>query len=115
MRKLLFLSVLGVLMVFASEAKAQANIADAINTKFLRWSSEWSADSYVAGSVSIANVDTSDPQEWFVTGTFSFTRFFSRYTIGYTALLKIHEGNTFTVIKLCYDDSSMGMKDCKNF
>jgi len=115
MKKIIILSVFSIILALPTIIKAQSNIENSINSKFIRWGSEWSVDSYVVGSARVINVDTDDPNEWFVTGTFSFTRFFTTYNIGFTAILKINSDNTYTIKKLCYDDSSAGMKDCKTY
>ena len=87
----------------------------AINIKFIGWSSDWIFDSYNNDSAEILYIDRSNSNKWIVIGTFWVTRLGQRLKQNFTAIIYIYGNGNWKISKLCYDDPSVGDKDCKYY
>jgi hypothetical protein len=82
-----------------------------IDRAFTYWSSDWDWDIYRPGSAHVLNMDCRSGN-CRVLGQFTFIRLGNPYTIGFTAALDYGGGGDVSVGRLCYSDTTTGMKDC---
>ena len=85
-------------------------IYSAINDGFLRWSTAWAVDQYIAGSAQVAEKGVQSGT-YLVRGSFAFARFGAKYSIPFAAAFSKAQ-DSYALSNLCYNDTSSGMTDC---
>ena len=82
-----------------------------IDRGFVSWSMSWGVDRYLPGSVQIAAHECRG-EVCQARGRFTFFRVGNRLTIPFFAQLARQAGGEFGVVRLCYDDTTSGGRDC---
>lgn len=85
----------------------------AIDNKFVRWSANWMVDNYLQGSAHIDAMDCGS-DGCVASGHFSFSRGGAVHTIDFTAQIPSARNNEYALGRLCYNDTTTGMRDCAN-
>jgi hypothetical protein len=87
---------------------------EAVDQGFLAWSRQWMRDRYVPGSAKTRQFDC-DARQCRATGMFTFVRAGTgELTIPFGANLVRSSPGELTVTRLCYDDTSTGIGECRN-
>jgi hypothetical protein len=94
----------------SADCRDYAFIEQSIDSEFSQWSQSWMMDRYVDRSSHATEIQ-SKSDVYLVRGDFKFIRYGGIIAIPFSVALK-RQGNTFTPIDLCYNDTSSGMTDC---
>ena len=83
---------------------------------FNRWDDEWSADKYIDETAGISYFEESSSNTIIAHGTFTVKRsawfVTSKLNVKFTCKIRLNSSGSATIVNVCYQDSSVDMKDC---
>lgn len=102
--------------IFGQDTKLKQVLLTKVNSIFNRWDDEWSADKYIDESAGISYFQENTSDTFIANGTFTVKRtawfVTSKLNVKFTCKVRLNSNGSATIVNVCYQDTSIDMRDC---